>query len=151
LQRLAAIRNGDESAFEALVDEHHRVLHSLARAHCQAASVEDVVQETWATFLTAVDRFEGRSSLRTSLIGICLNVARAKGRRERAEARPPEGPTVASARFLPEGHVWAGHWAGEPMAWPDTPERSYLGAELRRRLQEALDHLPPAQREVLVL
>jgi RNA polymerase sigma-70 factor (ECF subfamily) len=151
LQRVAAIRRGDEDAFEALVDAQSRVLRSVAQAHCPGGSAEDVVQETWTTFLGALDRYEGRSSLRTYLIGICLNLARARGRKDRAESPLLEGPTVNPDRFQPDDAVWGGHWAAPPHEWPNSPEKAYLGKELGRKLQEAVDQLPEAQREVLVL
>jgi RNA polymerase sigma-70 factor (ECF subfamily) len=54
-------------------------------------------------------------------------------------------------RFLPPDHPrWPHHWATEPVAWR-TPEEDLLAAETRNVILGAIDSLPAAQREVLVL
>ncbi|MGA7912436.1 MAG: sigma factor, partial [Candidatus Dormiibacterota bacterium] len=76
---LEAIKAGDEVAFEAIITRYHGPLMRLAMAYVRDYGVaEDVVQETWLTCLRTLDRFEGRSSLKTWIFGILLNVARAR-------------------------------------------------------------------------
>src|SRR5438128_2109980 len=48
-----------------------------------AALAEDVVQETWLAVLNGIDRFEGRSSLKTWIFRILTNTAKTRGERER--------------------------------------------------------------------
>jgi DNA-directed RNA polymerase specialized sigma24 family protein len=58
---------------------------------------------------------------------------------------------VAQARFLPANRPrWPHHWAIEPTAWR-TPEDELLAGETRNIIRDAIDALPPAQREVIVL
>ena len=60
-----------------LVAEHSSAMLRLALIHSPSRAVaEEVVQETWLGALTGVERFQGRSSLRTWLVRITVNIAR---------------------------------------------------------------------------
>jgi len=91
---------------------------------------EEVVQETWIALIKGIDSFEGRSSLRTWLFAVMINIAKAHGIRERrdADARMAAfaGVTVDPGRFRPASDTWPGHWkrGEEPAPFPDTPEGS---------------------------
>ncbi len=51
--------------------------------------------------------------------------------------------------FLPADHAgWPGHWAVLPEPWP---EARLLGAEVRERLDRAIEALPASQRAVITL
>jgi RNA polymerase sigma-70 factor (ECF subfamily) len=157
---LEALRRGDEVVFTALVTQHQALLERLARPWVgSAAAAAEVAQEVWLAALQSLDRFEGRSSLRTWLCGIAVNVARAHGRAERrlvplgalaAEEADGAAPAVAPDRFFPEGHEWAGHWTAMPAPFP-SPERALERRELRALLESAIAALPPVQQQVLVL
>ena len=55
----------------------------VARGHVSTdASCEEVVQETWMAVVRGLDRFEGRSSLRTWVFRILTNLAKTRGVRE---------------------------------------------------------------------
>ncbi len=121
------------------------------------AVAEDVVQETWIGVLNGIDRFEGRSSLKTWIFRILTNIAKTRGQRERrtvpfsALERPDAVPEAAvdADRFLPPDHErWPGHWASRPEPWP---EERLLAAETRAVVERAIDELPPAQRAVISL
>lgn len=154
------LRDGSEAAFASLVATHQASFLRIARVWVRdPASAEEVVQKTWMTALDSIDRFEGRSSLRTWLYGILVNVARAHARAERRlvpmsslEAEETAGvvPAVDPAHFQPEGHRWAGHWTSAPSVFP-SPERALERAELRSVLESAISELPPIQQQVLLL
>ena len=158
---VAAIRQGDEQAFEQLIDRYHGSLVRIATLFVRDHGVaEEVAQETWIGVLRGLEGFAGRSSFRTWLFGILANQARRRGERERkvvpfsALARPPEEqaePAVDPDRFLPEGHQWAGHWATPPTPWPAMPEEIYLSTEIRVEIDQAIALLPPNQRAVITL
>jgi RNA polymerase sigma-70 factor, ECF subfamily len=116
------------------------------------AIAEEVVQETWIGVLDGIDRFEGRSSLRTWVFSILVNQAKTRAERERRSLPFSALGAEASVdpdRFLPAHDPWAGHWATSPKAL--LPEEQLLAAELRERLAAAIRRLPESQRAVLAL
>ena len=77
---LDALRAGDERAFATLVDKYGPSLLRLAQLYVPSRAIaEEVVQETWLAVLTGVERFEGRSSLKTWLFRILTNKAKTQG------------------------------------------------------------------------
>jgi RNA polymerase sigma-70 factor (ECF subfamily) len=125
------------------------------------AVAEDIVQETWLGVLQSIHRFEGRASLKTWIFRILLNQAKKRAQREgrqipfslmwRGEAEPDE-PAVEPERFWPPDHPnSAGHWATRPESWEDVPESRLLSQETQAYLRQAIEHLPPSQREVITL
>lgn len=155
---LEALRAGDEDAFRALVREYQPSLVRVARIYVSTQAVaEEVAQETWLGVLKGLDRFEGRSSLRTWIFRILTNIAKTRGKRDgrtlpfsalQDPGRVPEA-AVDADRFLdPEHPRWPGHWAARPEAWP---EDALLAAETRERLAEAIEELPASQRAVISL
>ena len=80
---LAALRCGDEDAFSALVDAYGAAMHRVALTFVRSSAVADeVVQEAWLGALRGLDRFEGRSALKTWLLRIVANIARTHAVRE---------------------------------------------------------------------
>jgi RNA polymerase sigma-70 factor (ECF subfamily) len=161
LERVAALRRGDEAAFVELVHRLHGPMLRLAMAYVSSRSVaEEVVQEAWLGVLQRIDGFEGRSSLRTWILRIAANLAKTRGARERrsvpfsAVANPDVEagePPLAPGRFLESGHRWAGHWATPPRSWQDVPEERLLATETTAHVREAIETLPPSQRAVIAL
>jgi RNA polymerase sigma-70 factor (ECF subfamily) len=159
LHLVDALRAGDARAFEELVEMYHSAMLRLALGFFRNRSVaEEVVQETWLGVLNGLDRFEGRSSLKTWIFRILTNRAKTRAEREgrtvpfSALAEPGEdGPSVEPERFSGPDHRWAGHWAAYPGRWETAPESRLLSGEVRARIDEAISHLPPAQRAVITL
>ena len=84
---LARLRAGDEAAFMTLVDRYGPLMLRVALMHVRSRAVaEEVVQEAWLGVLRGLDRFEGRSSLKTWILRIVANL-RAHARRARAAQR----------------------------------------------------------------
>jgi RNA polymerase sigma-70 factor (ECF subfamily) len=80
---LEGLRAGDEAAFTELVDRYSSSMLRVARMYVPSQAVaEEVVQETWLGVLTGLERFEGRSSLKTWLFRILVNRARTRGERD---------------------------------------------------------------------
>jgi len=70
-------------SIEALVDAWSPGLMRVARMYVRDRQVaEEVVQETWIAVLRGIDRFEGRSSLRTWVYRIAMNTAKTRAQRE---------------------------------------------------------------------
>jgi RNA polymerase sigma-70 factor, ECF subfamily len=155
---IAGLRDGDETVFAQLVDQHTPSMLRVARGYVPSHEIaEEVVQETWIALLKGIDNFEGRSSLRTWLFAVMINIAKARGVRERRDADAAiaayTGGTVDAARFRTGEDPWPGHWreGQEPSPFPDTPEGSVLGDELIDVARGELDKLPERQRIVVTL
>lgn len=156
---IEALRDGDEDVFGKLVDLHHGALVRFATSYVANASVaEEVVQETWVAFVQGLDRFEGRCSLKTWLFRTLINCCRSRRRKEVrsipfSTAFDPdevEPSSVPGDRFQASG-PWAGHWAAAPRSFGADGERALLQRELLVRVEQAVQLLPPAQREVITL
>jgi RNA polymerase sigma-70 factor (ECF subfamily) len=155
---IAGLRDGDETVFAQLVDQHAPSMLRVARGYVPSREIaEEVVQETWIALLKGLDKFEGRSSLRTWLFAVMINIAKARGVRERRDADTAiaafTGGTVDPARFRTGEDRWPGHWreGQEPVAFPETPEGSVLGNELVDVARRELDKLPERQRIVVTM
>ena len=154
---LTALRSGDEQAFQSLVGRLHGPMLRLVIGYVRDRDIaEDVVQESWLTMLTNLDRLEERSTLKTWILGIALNIARSRRRKEmrvlpfsslwRRGDREERGATVDPYRFDA-----GGTWKEIPDSWSNVPESRLLSQETMKRVRDAVDTLPPTQREVLVL
>ena len=149
------LRSGDEDAFALLLDGWSGGMLRVARSFVSTEeSAAEVVQETWLAVIEGIERFEGRSSLKTWVYRILTNTAKRRGTREHKvvpmSSVDDSGPTVDPSRFRPAGDPFPGHWWDFPPAWP-SPEQGLLSGEVRERLAEALDELPERQRLVVVL
>jgi RNA polymerase sigma-70 factor (ECF subfamily) len=158
-QRLvAALRAGDQAAFEQLIRMYHASLLRVARIYVSSRAVaEEVVQETWLGVLNGIERFEGRSSLKTWIFRILTNIAKTRGVRE-SRSIPfsalqdpglvPE-PAVEPERFRPpDDPVDPGAWASPPAP---LPEQVLLSRETLGVIEAAIESLPPSQRAVITL
>ena len=155
---IAALRDGDESVFAQLVDQHTPSMLRVARGYVPSHEIaEEVVQEAWIALVKGIGNFEGRSSLRTWLFTVMINIAKSRGVRERRESDAAiaafTGGTVDPARFRESGDPYPGHWKPDevPSPFPDTPEGSVLGQELVGVAQRELEKLPDRQRMVVTL
>ena len=94
LRVIEALRAGDENAFRTLVQQHGPAMLRVALSYVRSRAVaEEVVQEAWLGILRGLDRFEGRSSLKTWIFHIVANIARTRAQRE----------VGAGARHAPKG------------------------------------------------
>ena len=158
---LARLRAGDEEAFMTLVDKYGPLMLRIALTHVRTRAVaEEVVQEAWLGVLQGLDRFEGRSSLKTWILRIVANRARTRGEREArtvpfsslAPEADEDGPAVNPERFLPADHpTYPGAWAIPPHSWARLPEEKLLATESLHEVRAAIAKLPPRQQEVIVL
>ncbi len=156
---IARARAGDGEAFRQLTEPHRRELHM----HCYRLlgsfqDAEDALQDTLLAAWRALDRFEGRASIRTWLYRIatnqCLNAIRSASRRpgkewDVPEIEPPEPSRLGEV-------VWLEPY---PDALLDGAIAAPLGPEARYEQKEsislafvtALQILPARQRAVLIL
>jgi RNA polymerase sigma-70 factor (ECF subfamily) len=153
---VAALKLGEERVFADLVDAYSPGLMRMAQLFVRDRAVaEEVVQETWLGVLHGIDRFEGRSALKTWIFRIAVNTAKTRGQREArsipfsAAIRDDEA-SVDPDRFLPADHRYPGGWMMGPSDWR-TPEAQLLEGETRDAILHAIDRLPDAQKAVITL
>ncbi len=157
---LARLSRGDEGAFDELVNQHHGALIRMAMGYVADREVaEEVVQDTWMAVIENLNRFEGRSSLRTWICGILIHKAKDRGVREKrhttfsafASYDDDNDEAIDPARFQQTGE-WAGHWAFPPQPWDDqTPEKLLASKQAVDCMQRAIEALPATLKEVLIL
>jgi RNA polymerase sigma-70 factor (ECF subfamily) len=157
---VVALRSGDEVVFADLVDRWSPAMLRVARAHVSTvASAEEIVQDAWVGALRGLDRFEGRSSLRTWVFRILVNIATTRGVRE-VRTLPfssafggddEDGPTVDPDRFQAIGERYPGGWREFPADWPPSPEGQLIAGEVRQVVHRSLAALPVRQRMVMTL
>jgi RNA polymerase sigma-70 factor (ECF subfamily) len=152
------LRAGDEEAFRELLDRYEAPLRRVARTYVATdAAADEVVADTWLGVLKGIDRFEQRSSLKTWIFRILMNIARTRGTRDKRSvpfsSLGPEDaePTIAPERFQGPDGAHPGGWVAFPTRWHDHPEVRALAHETLDVVRDALDMLPPAQEEVVRL
>jgi len=152
------LREGDERAFEEAVDALYPAMFAVARGYVRVRSVaEEVVQDGWVAILDGLERFEGRSSLRTWVLQIVANIARDRGAREgrslpfSALEVSEEEPLVEPERFLRRGEPFPEGWKVFPTDWRTLPESRVLARETRDVVDAAITSLPDSQRLVMML
>ena len=137
--------------------EQHRV---ALRGHCyrmlgSAADADDAVQETMVRAWKNLDRFEGRSAMRTWLYriatNVCLDQLASKSRRARPMEEGPAGTIDDVLTSAPRSH-WLEPIPDALVVPPeaDPAERLALQQSVRLAFVAALQHLPPKQRAALL-
>ncbi len=141
--------------FSEVVSGYHPSLMRMARSFVPSDAVaEEVVQETWIAVIRGIDRFEQRSSLRTWVTKILINIARTRGAKERrtvpmASLAVDGGPTVDPDRFGgPPGH---GMWRDPPAHWSDLPDVVAQSSETFELVVRTVHTLPEQQKWVVML
>ena len=159
MQLVDALRAGDEAAFEALMVMYGAAMLRVARMFVASRAVaEEVVQDAWIGVLNGIDRFEGRSSLKTWIFRILTNIAKTRGEREgrtipfsALASEEEEGASVDSERFLGPETRFPGHWSAQPDTWAGIPEERLVGAETLDLIRSEIDKLPPQQAVVVTM
>jgi RNA polymerase sigma-70 factor (ECF subfamily) len=134
-------QRGQPSAFEALFERYkdyvYRVAFYITR---NSGDAEEVVQETFIDLLRALPRYQvdGPARFETWLYRVTVNRCRSRYRRKRLPSADWDDVMDQIARIV-NGH-------------PDhSPEGATMGREQKAALWRAVDTLPDAHREVVVL
>jgi RNA polymerase sigma-70 factor (ECF subfamily) len=149
-QLLRGLKSGEKAAYEQLVRQFRGPLRRVAAAIVGEADAEECVQEALIAAIRQIDRFEGRSSLKTWLFTIAANQARSRLRKQKRQLsleEMTEGSGLSDAMFRPDGH-----WAQAPAAWhDDSPEALLSHQEFLNCLDKTIHHLPEQQKAVMTL
>jgi RNA polymerase sigma-70 factor (ECF subfamily) len=154
---VTALRRGDEAAFLALVRRYHGAMVRVARAYLMSdAAAEDAVQEAWLGVVNGIERFEGRSSVKSWIFQIAVYSAKTRRARDGwmipasalDDDRDDDGPAVDPERFQGEGARYANHWSHPPEPWA---EERLQSAEAAALVRAEIGRLPANQRAVITL
>jgi RNA polymerase sigma-70 factor (ECF subfamily) len=122
-----------------------------------ALDADDAVQETMVRAWRSLDRFDGRSSLRTWLYriatNVCLDALQDRAPRARPTEEGPQGaPDPTDLEVRPRTH-WIEPVPDARVLPPDLDpgERAILKQSIRLAFVAALQQLPPKQRAALLL
>ncbi len=140
---LDALRAGDRAAFARLVETYADRLYNLAlKLTGDPHEAEDVLQEALISAFRSIDRFEGRSGLGTWLYRITTNAALMHRRRSRPDSVSIDEPvTLDGGDQVPR----------QFFDWCCLPERDLLSSEALAAMEEAIQMLPVALKEVFIL
>jgi RNA polymerase sigma-70 factor (ECF subfamily) len=141
---VVAAKNGNERAFEVLVERYRRRMVAVAlRLTRIQEDAEDVTQQSFQKAFVHLHRFEGKSSFSTWLTRITVNEALMLLRRS------PKHREVS----IDEDSLDV-KGAAPPLEIPDSdpdPEARYLKREEARILSAAMDKLRPGLRKAIEL
>lgn len=130
-QLIEDVRNGDRSSYSELVKRHQKGLLRLSMRFMKDLDLsQDIVQEAFIKAYEKLNSFEGRSTFKSWLFQIAVNVARNKLRENRY-------------LFADIDDVEIGV--------PSTAETSLLNSAVGDLLQKEVDRLPFKQKTALVL
>lgn len=140
---LDRLKNRDPEMIAALVREHSRPLYRAARGFgFGPEEAEDIVQDVFTVFLSSLDRFEGRSTIRTWLFGILHRKKLEKFREKQRDIRHDPIDSEFESRFNEDGS-----WRSPPLDL----QRLVESRELGQSIAGCMEQLPSLQRSVFVL
>jgi RNA polymerase sigma-70 factor (ECF subfamily) len=143
---MLAFRSGDARAFSTLVQRHRQAVYNfIFRYVGHKARAEDVLQETWLKVVRGSSDYEPKARFTTWVFTIARNLC--------VDTARKESYRQADSLDAPVGGDAEGRELGQLV--PDTlgasPDRAAHNARLRPLLTQALQSLPPEQREVFLL
>ncbi len=140
---LSRLQSQESEAVTLVIREYTPALYRAALGYGLAEDhADEIVQATWEVFFLSLVRFEGRSKIKTFLIGILLNKLREYRRsRSRSEATD-DIEKVSDANFDAEGN-----WNYRPIP----PDQFAEAAETRKYLAECLSGISETHRMVVLL
>lgn len=150
---IAQLIAGDDKAFRYLIGQYQPLLLNIARAIVGDVFADEIVQESWLSVYKNIASFERRSSLKTWLLTIVSNQAKARLRREKRMVSLEQmdgelpGSYLDNAQFKPDGHWQSAipHWSNE------SPESLLEEKQLQHCIAKTLMLLPPAQKAAFIL
>src|SRR3982751_4336976 len=153
-----AVHTETTDAWLAELEEHRRPLTGYCyRMLGSAFEADDAVQETMVRAWTALDSFEGRSSLRSWVYriatNVCLDLLRGRGRRATPmDLGGPYTPESFVGAQRPE-HAWVTPIPDERVVAldGDPAEVAATRETIKLAFITALQHLPARQRAALIL
>ncbi|HEX9639682.1 MAG TPA: sigma-70 family RNA polymerase sigma factor [Candidatus Krumholzibacteria bacterium] len=137
------VRHGDAAALRRVVESYlPQVLRAARGAGLPPEEAEDVTQVTFMTFLQTLDRFEGRSRVRTWIFGILYRKIAERRRQRGRDDAFEDVDQVVESRFDAQGH-----WSRPPAP----PDQATFDRQLREHLDHCMEELTDRHRMAFVL
>ncbi|MBI5114911.1 sigma-70 family RNA polymerase sigma factor [Candidatus Poribacteria bacterium] len=142
-QLIERIRQGDTTAFQALVEKYQKKLYAVAYGLLgNREDALDSVQEAFVKAYRSLDRFKGESSFYTWLYRITVNAAidmgRKQGRRDEVEFLEEVEPEEEKGEYPVASSI-------------ENPSQQLMRKELGAMIEDAIQQLPAEQRTAIVL
>ena len=152
-QLITALIAGDDLAFCEIITRFQHIMLSVARAICGETFADDIVQDAWVAIHKNISKFEQRSSLKTWVITIVSNEAKARLRRESRKVSLDELDGETPGSYLDGANFkYDGHWQSATPMWScESPEELLEETQLQCCINKTLDLLPPAQKIAFML
>jgi RNA polymerase sigma factor (sigma-70 family) len=139
---VAAAKDGDHQAYAELCRRHsQQILRTILRITRDVADAEDTLQETLLKAYVHIGRFEGRSAFSSWLTRIARNSALMLLRKKRSQ------PVFS----FESGSETDDFKLPEPTETSHNPEESCIQSALENELVQAIRHLPPSLRVVMLI
>lgn len=150
---IAKLMCGDDHAFRQLIALHHSLMLNIARAIAGDTFADDVVQEAWVSVYKNIATFERRSSLKTWLLTIVSNQAKARLRKESRQVSLDQLDGETPGSYLDGSNFKAdGHWQQSTPQWNiESPDALLEEQQLQGCINKTLNLLPPAQKAAFIL
>jgi len=144
------LKKGNSSAYKKAVREYSPGMLAVARFYLDHSSAEEIVQDCWVTVIDAIQKFEGRSGLKTWLHRIvanrCKNKLRSSNREVATDFSESLEPELAD-RFNAQGR-----WDLPPkLKFHESADTLMERDALSDCLDKHLSVLPETQRSALML
>ena len=147
---IQSMKTGDNQSYQEAVRIYTPGMLAVARFYLDHSSAEEIVQDCWVTVIDAIQKFEGRSGLKTWLHRIvanrCKNRLRSSKREVATDFSESLEPELAS-RFNA-----AGRWDLPPkLQFHESADTLMENGALSDCLDKHLSSLPETQRSALIL
>lgn len=147
---IAQLQRGDPDAYKHAVRKYSPGMLAVARFYLDSANAEDVVQDCWVSVIDAIQKFEGRSGLKTWLHRIVANRCKNQLRKTRREVAADFSENLEpdlAARFNAKGR-----WELPPkLQFHESADALMENGALGDCLDKHLSALPETQRSALML
>jgi RNA polymerase sigma-70 factor (ECF subfamily) len=145
---VAASRDGDPAALEALVRSHQDRVYGFAMRMCRnVEDAKDILQDTFLGVIRSIRAFREESKFSTWLYRIAANACLKKRRRGVHDPTPEQELSLDDLMPRPD----AEGRKPEIPDWSGDAERALLHGELSARMENAIDKLPKDYKIILVL
>ena len=140
---IAAIVAGETQLYHELIRPYERSVYLMALSYIKnKADAEDIAQEAFVRAFRNLASFRSEAKFSTWLIGITLNEARSRLRRQSAVRMESIGEPPSEEKSIAPALL---------RDWREMPSETLERAEIRTLIQEAVDTLPDIYRQVFLL